>query len=589
MTSKRTCDGNMDGNCKRRKRDEEDTRSNEILSTSGLRTEELDDMLVLVRVAWQHVSILVLLLLLGVAALVAISSSMETVSAFGWMLLSAFGCLLWACKAAYRKIVSIVETTCYVSLHVRGAGSNPYFVQAFGDTLRKVGLRGDANVEVENAKDEVTGAAVYKLVLLPNSLKCSLVVTKGESSHEVQVRSMHSDAVVCGPKNELQYPTDYHVYCQATSIALFFSLPLRWNRRKEVVKLVSKQKDVMSFLQEWLGAMYSDYMRVAVGMVEVMQLQKESTEWAPEWHEIRKEHAVNRSRTSSESPSSHYSVQPWATRMLRHAEFGVKQQGRSRTCLFVHGSKGSGKTLFVEWLASELGLPIYYIDLHADFITDTVLRDAITPKKLRHNLPVIFHVDEFQSMIEAWADHADERTEKANQPKITIEGLQSVLEGIATPNHALFVFTGSRAVPDLKEIKNETLRHEWEGLLRRLSVREMIPVVGKDSVAEFYTSYLSPYLPSGADLGRIRGKCRVLVESWCVESTPVPFDMLGKYAEQQLRHAYVKGLLVAGGPGMHMRVPAEKFEDFVSVFFNTEMLGKWPCTYVGGARLQSEG
>ena len=151
------------------------------------------------------------------------------------------------------------------------------------------------------------------------------------------------------------------------------------------------------------------------------------------------------------------------------------------------------------------------------------------------------------------------------------------------------MFTGSRAVPDLKEIKNETLRHEWEGLLRRLSVREMIPVVGKDSVEEFYTSYLSPYLPSGADLGRIRGKCKVLVESWCVESTPVPFDMLGKYAEQQLRHAYVEGLLVAGGSGMHMCVPAEKFEDFVSVFFNSEMVAEWPRKYAGGARRRAGG
>ena len=33
-------------------------------------------------------------------------------------------------------------------------------------------------------------------------------------------------------------------------------------------------------------------------------------------------------------------------------------------------------TLFVEWLASEFSLPIYYIDLRASILDDSVLRDA---------------------------------------------------------------------------------------------------------------------------------------------------------------------------------------------------------------------
>ena len=72
--------------------------------------------------------------------------------------------------------------------------------------------------------------------------------------------------------------------------------------------------------------------------------------------------------------------------MLKHAEFGVKHKGRTRTTLFLHGDKGSGKTLFVEWLASEFVLPIYHIDLRAAFLNDRVLRDAITPRILRHIL-----------------------------------------------------------------------------------------------------------------------------------------------------------------------------------------------------------
>ena len=150
---------------------------------------------------------------------------------------------------------------------------------------------------------------------------------------------------------------------------------------------------------------------------------------------------------------------------------------------------------------------------------------------------------------------------------ITIQGLQTVLEGIATPNHALFVFTGSRAIPSLRDIASQTLRHEWEGLLRRLPVQEMIPFIGEDVVFDFYIQFLTPFLPNGAYLDDINCKCQILIDKWDVKTKCVPFDMLTKYAEQQLRSAYVEGVLSADGPGMRMCVHSEKFDEFLAMFF----------------------
>ena len=59
-----------------------------------------------------------------------------------------------------------------------------------------------------------------------------------------------------------------------------------------------------------------------------------------------------------------------------------------------------------------------------------------------------------------------------------------------------------------------------------------------------------------------------------------------KFAKQQLRDAYVKRTPVAGGAGTHMCVPVEKFEVFVSVFLDNDMVAKWLRTYAGGARRQ---
>ena len=51
------------------------------------------------------------------------------------------------------------------------------------------------------------------------------------------------------------------------------------------------------------------------------------------------------------------------------------------------------------------GLCADLLALQASCPGDSVLRDVLTPWKLRHNLPVIFHFDDFQFSIEALADN----------------------------------------------------------------------------------------------------------------------------------------------------------------------------------------
>ena len=83
--------------------------------------------------------------------------------------------------------------------------------------------------------------------------------------------------------------------------------------------------------------------------------------------------------------------------------------------------------------------------------------------------------------------------------RITIHGLQSVLEGITTPNHAIFVFTGSCLLPQPTHIKCEAMRAEWEGFLRRLPVREQMPLVSEDAATYYLTKSLTPYTATAAE------------------------------------------------------------------------------------------
>ena len=93
-------------------------------------------------------------------------------------------------------------------------------------------------------------------------------------------------------------------------------------------------------------------------------------------------------------------------------------------------------------------------------------------------------------------------------------------------------------------------------------------------------------MPKGADLNVTECKCQDLIDKWGLNTTSVPFDMLTKYAEQQLRIAYVEGILVAEGSGMRMCVHSEKWEDFLALFFHTDALSAWSSIYAGGARRQ---
>ena len=92
--------------------------------------------------------------------------------------------------------------------------------------------------------------------------------------------------------------------------------------------------------------------------------------------------------------------------------------------------------------------------------------------------------------------------------------------------------------------------------------------------------FLASYLPAGSDAVDFGTQCDQLVEAWSFDTQPVPFDMLAKYCEQQLRDAFIRGLVVADAVGM--RVPHECVGTFLEVVFDHEALSSWPSSYAGG-------
>ena len=78
------------------------------------------------------------------------------------------------------------------------------------------------------------------------------------------------------------------------------------------------------------------------------------------------------------------------------------------------------------------------------------------PSNLNHNLPVLIHIDEFQALVNDWFKEKGNPTRK----QVTIQGLQSMLEGMETPLNVMFIFTSSEKLPELNKIDKQ-FREEW--------------------------------------------------------------------------------------------------------------------------------
>lgn len=283
----------------------------------------------------------------------------------------------------------------------------------------------------------------------------------------------------------------------------------------------------------------------------------------------------------------HYNCGDWAVQCKNRAEYAIRHRGKTRVTLFVSGAKGSGKTLFVEWLAGELALPVYSIDLSSPLVTNEALREAVTPHKLIHNLPVIFHFDEFQALLsefqalcaksEGGRPHAAD-TGSAPRSSVTIQGLQQMLEGTATPNNAIFVFTSSRPLPSMQEIQAAGGEaHEWRGLLRRFPVQVQIPLMSPADRLDYCRHFLAAYLmlPWDASAPREQARWVAFEEVWSSLPDGVPSDMLGKYAQDRTQDAFIRGMMAG------CKVQEEWRERYLDAFFDAAQVQRWACEYAG--------
>ena len=505
-----------------------------------------------------------------------------SMSYLSWMLMSAFAAISLASRKFVVELQLAYTGSCFVVLHIRNDGVRDprrYLIEAVQVELRQQRPTAESEVIIEH-EDSATDTPSWRPVLVAWNQQCSLQVEWKCRVCSIDVETSDGDPIVCGPKQDIMRPQSMVLRIQSSSMWEFFTFLLQVCFSSHCARsLLTRQAEDMRFLHSWLQELFNQYMRTTQGRVEVYDLKQDCKDWSPEWQRVRHENAIHGDTIQRAGYFAQYQVKEWATQMLKYAQFATKRCSRMKTTLYLHGPKGSGKTIFVEWLASELRLPIYFIDLQSSLISDDVLRDALTPRRLKHNLPVIFHFDEFQSVITRWTS---DTSVSAQQNGITIQGLQCVLEGISTPNNALFLFTGCVPLPDATCCG--PFAHEWIGLLRRFTVQQEIPRVTTDDVKEFITNFFRPYFPPL----RLDDYFETLRTEWFLDEQHIPFDMIAKYCERQVREGYVSGLIVEHDTGMKMVhvVDGDGVAAFLGMSFAADSLRAWVRSYAGGKYAQ---
>lgn len=601
--------------------------------SGGIRLECEWDVPNASRSAWYQIARLVGVCLGATATMIGAMQLSSSYWMISWMIFGLFAPIGWAFGKVWEHLQMILDHNCSVRFDIRSAGKkNSYLTDAFAVQLRRVALQTRGEAAIEKAECAVVGSEAWQVVLMPSAQNFHLRLVRGQHVRNITAVFIQGE-VVYGGKSGLDSAVPIHVELKTAVISPWRFLTVAFARSPEAaaVAIKTEQRCAKEFLFEWLCCIYREYMLTTNGTVEVMELQEEYKDSPPAWCSVRQERSVAKEGKGR----SHYSLNPWALRLKKEAEFAVMHGGKARTTLFVSGPKGSGKTIFVEWLAGELSLPIYYVDLRSPLVNDAILREAITAGKLRHNLPVLFHFDEFQSLIEEWAPvqkieknvQGNDRTgaaktttatnqrtatggglgfqefavalatatvaanqQQTGRSKVSIQGLQCMIEGISTPNNAIFVFTSSRTLPKLEDVV-ESHRHEWAGLLRRFPPETEIPSLDALTARAYLRNFLAAYLNTGWEQRSLRtgdtgSSWDAFEAAWCFDNGSVVFDMFAKYAEKNIRDAYITGLIAVRETQCRVCEGCE--QAFIDIFFSPQAVVAWVTVYAGGLVAQQQ-
>lgn len=487
--------------------------------------------------AWFLMACILALLFLFAGVLLELFFQQSTSYLTWWCLLSIIPLLTWTGKEIMDRLRNVIIEGCFHRTEIR-SDLNPWDRNIIEAVIQKVRAGPSApathyiaTIDADMGEEDAAGHdSSWRIAHLPEITQARLTIGTVDDPLPLFVRLTESEPFISGRNHERTRTATCELSIRIASTATFLWSAIAFYPR--VIDCIAGKRNYACLtLHTWLQEVLVTYKAQKKHRIELFILCKQWADSNVTWSKCLERNCCSTTRRGLDF----YAAQKWALDLKTFAKVSCSQGGKSTACIFLHGSKGSGKTIFVEWLAGELRCPIYYIDLSSKDLDDSQLRLLTSRNSLNHSPPVIFYFDETQKLFRDWVEKAS--------TSVTIRGLQTVLEGTTTMSNCIFLLSSSNPLPrDTGDVADE-----FAGLYRRFHRIQQIPKVRVQDAQDYFIGFLSGYFaPENVVSTSLWND---FLSAWNINSpdSRVCFDMFYKYAECFCRDFDLESLCIQRG------------------------------------------
>ena len=307
-------------------------------------------------------------------------------------------------------------------------------------------------------------------------------------------------------------------------------------------------------LRHWLEQSYKTWTQPADGVVKVYALQQASTDWTPEWKLER----VKPCKSSTGTGQAFYLERDSLQRLVADAKLW---SSLSLRVYMVSGPPGVGKSEFIIWLASQLGLSIYRLSLSSSNLSDNLLAQILSQTSISDD-NVLVQVDEFQESLQRWVAAA----ENGNQIQgVTAGGFCECIQGATAMRSGVVILSGTSA------ITTESVQRTLAAVYRRIHCTAELTWMTQRDVRSYFKNFLLHFLPGASLQDWIEWEKQFMQDSPWAESRPISIDMLKQFLMSRITDASVKDIgNFASSTANTFQVSVEQRSSFFRLICDTQ-------------------
>ena len=197
-----------------------------------------------------------------------------------------------------------------------------------------------------------------------------------------------------------------------------------------------RTKDTWKAIKEFLEVCVEAASKQLVDRLDVYTLQQTSTEWIPEW----KFSHTRRLKVCEGGGADYYIQREECESIYIHA----KEWFRSGfMCYHIQGKTGSGKSEFAAWLAGQLQVPLYILNLSCPGLDNSRLWSVCGYAGLGHSDPVVLLIDEFQEVFSQLQDG------KNLAGGVSLTGFHEMISSASSRQNGVLLLCGLEDMPEL--------------------------------------------------------------------------------------------------------------------------------------------